>query len=60
MQINADGSLSAIEGATAQVQLNEDGSYLYIDFTRNDTMYSLYVDGVPAEAVQAVLAGIVG
>ena len=60
MQVGADGSLTALETPTAQVQMNEDGSLLYIDIIRNGFTYSLYVDGVPAADVQAMIAGIMG
>ena len=60
MVVGEDGSLTALDTPTAQVQLNEDGSMLYIDIICNGTIYSLYVDGVPAEDVQAMIAAIMG
>ena len=60
MVVGEDGSLTALDTPTAQVQLNEDGSMLYIDIICNDTIYSLYVDGVPAGDVQAMIAAIMG
>ena len=60
MLLNADGSLSPVNGTAAQLQFNEDGSPFYVSFTLNGTSYGFYVDGMTMEEVQNMLAGFVG
>ncbi len=60
MQLGDDGSLTPIEGNTVQVQLNEDGTVLYVDFAHNGTQYSLYMDSVAVEDMQQYIACFMG
>lgn len=60
MHLNDDGSLTPIDGEIAQVQLNEDGTVLYIDFVHNGTQFSLYADGTPVEEMQQFISCFMG
>lgn len=56
MQLGDDGSLTPVEGNVASVQLNTDGSVLYVDFARNGVQYSIYADGASVEEMQQYIA----
>lgn len=60
MQLGADGSLTSIDGSVVTVEYNEDGTIYYLSFTYDDVSYSIYVNEMTLEEVQAVLAGFVG